>query len=308
MSTAVFGGGKAGLMGVSALESHRAGVTVHGITLPFFAAAQGEEDPLVKSVQRVFSMADRKKAMRDSSKASFTVGGGNGSLEEKFEWLNSRNGIIKPVVSLNVNGFDDGLKTYVEALVEGGYVDHGFLQRIHFESSPEAFVERAKALNAQAPLIEKDSCAEHVDLGRYIKDYPNAVLVYPGPPEVAESIMERLVIYDLCNIPGVELRDAQENNGKWDVQGDLMYLPERVLKPIVFVSEGGHFDGLRQQFGAMHDNGFVAADRKRFVRFADYADEAEDMARELENEHFIRPEDVALKHSEAERVPDSSMS
>ena len=47
-----FGGGKAGLMGVSALEANRAGVKVHGITLPFFSAAQGDEDPLVTSVQR----------------------------------------------------------------------------------------------------------------------------------------------------------------------------------------------------------------------------------------------------------------
>lgn len=299
----VFGGGKSGLMGVVAKSALNAGVAVEGITLPFFAAAQGQELNGVRSVRSAFSMTDRKRAMRDSSQASFTVGGGNGTMEETLEWVNSRNGILKPMISLNIDGFSEGMKHFTETLIENGYASPTLRDRIHFEPTVDDFVERAIKLNSEAPRPEPEGDAINVDLGLYIKERSNAVLVYPGPLQTVESIMERLVIYDVCNIDGVRIEDAALNGGHWDIHNFTMFLPDKALKPIVFVNEDEHFDGFRQQMMRMLDEGFITPDRWRFVHFAEYADEAEDMAREFEGHELLTAADVGKKHSEAEHCP-----
>lgn|GEM_PF-479834 len=299
----VFGGGKSGLMGAAAKGALDAGVAVDGITLPFFAAAQGQELDGVRSVRSAFSMTARKRAMRDSSQASFTIGGGNGTMEETLEWVNSRNGILKPLISLNIGGFADGMQEFTEKLIETGYANSTLRDRIYFEPTTDAFVERAMRLNSEAPRAEPESDILHVDLGQYIKERPNAVIVHPGPLQTVESIMERLVIYDVCNIDGVHVEDAAQNGGHWDIHDRTMFLPDKVLKPVIFVNEDGHFDGFKRQLQAMCDEGFIAPDRKRFVHFADYTDDAEDMARELERQPQLTAADVGKKHSESEHHP-----
>ncbi len=299
----MFGGGKSGLMGVAAKSSLDAGITVDGITLPFFLAAQGQELGGVRSVRSAFSMADRKRDMRNSSQASFTVGGGNGTLEETLEWVNSRNGILKPLLSLNVGGFADGMKEFTETLIENGYAKSTLRDRIHFQDSVEDFVELAMRFNFKPARMEPEPEILEIDLSQYIRERDNAVIVYPGPLQTVESIMERLVIYDVCNIDGVVVEDASRNNGHWDIKGRTMFLPDKILKPIVFVNEGGHFDGFKQQLDTMGQEGFIAPDRQRFVNFVGHQDEAEDMARELERGVRLTPADVGKKHSEAEHHP-----
>lgn len=299
----VFGGGKSGLMGAAAKGALDAGVAVDGITLPFFAAAQGQELDGVRSVRSAFSMTARKRAMRDSSQASFTIGGGNGTMEETLEWVNSRNGILKPLISLNVDGFSEGMREFTETLIEDGYANPTLRDRIYFEPTTDAFIERAIRLNSEAARPEPENEVLKVDLGQYIKERPNAVIVHPGPLQTVESIMERLVIYDVCNIDGVHIEDAALNGGRWDIHDRTMFLPDKTLKPIVFVNQAGHFDGFKRQMQRMLEEGFIAPDRQRFVHFADSYDGAEDMARELEGQERLTAAHLGKKHSEAEHHP-----
>lgn len=303
----VFGGGKSGLMGTAAKSALDAGVIVDGISLPFFAAAQGQELNGVRSVRSAFSMADRKRDMRNSSQASFTVGGGNGTLEETLEWVNSRNGILKPLLTLNVDGFAEGMKEFTETLIVRGYASEALRDRIYFEDSVDDFVETAMRLNHDAPRTEPEpdtlGTKLSMDLSKYIVECENAVIVSPCPLQTVESIMERLVIYDVCNIDGVVVQDASLNNGYWDIQGRTMYLPDKILKPVVFVNERGHFDGFKRQLDTMGEEGFISPDRQKFVQFADNRDVANDMARELARSERLTPDDVGKKHSEAEHHP-----
>jgi uncharacterized protein (TIGR00730 family) len=139
----VYGGGKVGLMGAIADEVLRLGGEATGV----IPRALVEREVGHAGLTRIFvvkDMHERKAMMAELSDGFIAMPGGMGTLEELFEMLTwSQLGIhAKPVGLLNVNGFYDGLVSFVGHLRAEGFVraEHAGLMMV--ESTPEAIVRR----------------------------------------------------------------------------------------------------------------------------------------------------------------------
>jgi uncharacterized protein (TIGR00730 family) len=139
----VYGGGKVGLMGTIADEVLRLGGEATGV----IPRALVEREVGHAGLTRLFvvkDMHERKAMMAELSDGFIAMPGGMGTLEELFEMLTwSQLGIhAKPVGLLNVNGFYDGLVSFVGHLRTEGFVraEHAGLMIV--ESTPEAIVRR----------------------------------------------------------------------------------------------------------------------------------------------------------------------
>ena len=121
--TLVYGGASVGLMGSAADGALSEGGNVIGV-IPQFLADVEIVHKSVADMRVVPTMHERKAQMARLSDAFITLPGGIGSLEESFEvWTWSQLGIhAKPIGLLNVDGFYDGLATFLDHLVEEAFV------------------------------------------------------------------------------------------------------------------------------------------------------------------------------------------
>ncbi len=119
----VYGGGKAGLMGVVADATLGAGGEVIGVIPEFLEDKELAHQGLTE-LRVVRSMHARKELMADLSVGFIALPGGFGTLEEIAEMLTwtQLNLQAKPVVFLDVDGYWSALFELVEAMVEGGFV------------------------------------------------------------------------------------------------------------------------------------------------------------------------------------------
>jgi len=130
--TLVSGGGRVAMMGeVAAAARAAGGCTVGVIPKPLVAMeiADTEADELVVTAD----MAERKTVMCDRSDAFLVLPGGIGTLDELFEvWTTFALGVHnKPIVVLDVDGFFEGLFTWVRSLVPLGFVKPAALQSVY---------------------------------------------------------------------------------------------------------------------------------------------------------------------------------
>jgi uncharacterized protein (TIGR00730 family) len=88
------------------------------------------------------TMRERKQVMEERSDAFIALPGGIGTVEELFEtWTAGYLGMhSKPVVLLDPFGHYDGLLTWLEDLVERGYVHPGALTWIVVVRDVEAAI------------------------------------------------------------------------------------------------------------------------------------------------------------------------
>jgi hypothetical protein len=72
----------------------------------------------------VNSMHERKQIMHDLSSSFVSLPGGIGTMEEMFEvWTWTQLGVHrKPLALYNVNGFYDALESFLDVMVEEGFV------------------------------------------------------------------------------------------------------------------------------------------------------------------------------------------
>ena len=119
----VYGGGNTGLMGAVADEMLGAGIDTFGVIPAALAELEVAHQGLTELVI-TNDMHQRKKAMLDRADAFIALPGGLGTFEELFEALTWQQlGFhSKPVGLLNVDGYYDGLITFLEASVEAGFV------------------------------------------------------------------------------------------------------------------------------------------------------------------------------------------
>lgn len=142
----VYGGGKVGLMGVIADEVLRLGGEATGV----IPRALVEREVGHAGLTRLFvvkDMHERKAMMSDLSEGFIAMPGGMGTLEELFEMVTwAQLGIhAKPIGLLNVNGFYDGLRTFVRHQVEEGFVRSEHEGLMLAESDPELLIRRLRA-------------------------------------------------------------------------------------------------------------------------------------------------------------------
>lgn len=119
----VYGGGNVGLMGVVADAAMAAGAEVTGV-IPHTLMAREIGHRGVTTLHVVESMHERKALMADLSDAFIAMPGGVGTFEELFEAITwTQLGLHrKPCGLLNVDGFYDGLLTFLDTTWAEGFI------------------------------------------------------------------------------------------------------------------------------------------------------------------------------------------
>ncbi len=118
--TLIYGGGRVGLMGVTATNVMAYGGQVTGIIPTFLNDKEGIAFDAITTVTVVDSMHERKALMYDLADAFIAMPGGYGTLDELFETLTwGQLGIhAKPIGLLNINGYYDFLIQHADKMVE----------------------------------------------------------------------------------------------------------------------------------------------------------------------------------------------
>ncbi|TXG60829.1 hypothetical protein EZV62_012192 [Acer yangbiense] len=119
----VYGGGNLRLMGCVSKATHKGGSQVLGI-IPKALASCGIIGDIIGEVKIVSSIHELKVEMLDHADAFIVLPGGLGTLEELFEVTSWAQLKIhqKPIGLLNVNGFYDGLLSFLDYSIEKCFI------------------------------------------------------------------------------------------------------------------------------------------------------------------------------------------
>ncbi|HXH03283.1 MAG TPA: TIGR00730 family Rossman fold protein [Candidatus Competibacteraceae bacterium] len=145
----VYGGGRVGLMGVVADAALAAGGEVIGVIPELLMRKEvGHRD--ITELYEVATMHERKALMVELADAFIALPGGLGTLDELFEILTwGQLGLHgKPVGLLNVNGFFDGLKSYLDHAMGQGFIKPAHRAMLLEAEEPAALLERFAAYRA----------------------------------------------------------------------------------------------------------------------------------------------------------------
>jgi uncharacterized protein (TIGR00730 family) len=129
--TLVSGGGNVSAMGAVADGARAAGGRTVGV-IPKALVHRELADIAADELVVTDTMRQRKQVMEERSDAFLALPGGIGTLEELFEtWTAGYLGMHdKPVVLLDPHGHYDGLRRWLDSLVESGYVAQAALDRL----------------------------------------------------------------------------------------------------------------------------------------------------------------------------------
>lgn len=154
--TLVYGGGRAGLMGVVADSALNAGGTVIGV-IPQNLVDAELAHPLLTELHVVKNMHERKTKMSDLADAFIALPGGVGTLEEIFEQLTwGQLGLHqKPCAFLNIHGFYDELLNFLMKTTEAGFTQSRFTDALIFSSSIEEVLDAVEHYHAPEPKWNK---------------------------------------------------------------------------------------------------------------------------------------------------------
>lgn len=133
----VYGGGKAGLMGIVAESTLQAGGQVIGI-IPKALVEKEWALHECTELHIVETMHDRKRMMAERADAFLALPGGIGTFEELFEvWTWRQLGYHdKPVGLLNVAGYYDGLLGFLNSTVEQQFLSDWQMNLIQSSADP----------------------------------------------------------------------------------------------------------------------------------------------------------------------------
>jgi hypothetical protein len=133
----VYGGGKLGLMGITAGAARDAGGKVFGIIPDFLVDLEGVLEGVNHTI--VKTMHERKMMMFEESDAILTLPGGIGTLEEVIETLSWARLALhrKPIVVLNIDEFWSPLRSLLEHVVDRGFAAPELLSDLIFVDRPE---------------------------------------------------------------------------------------------------------------------------------------------------------------------------
>lgn len=142
----VYGGSRVGLMGIVSGTVLEAGGRVHGVETSFFVDAGVARDNLTELFV-VDTMAERKAKMIELGDAFVALPGGVGTLEEMSEIMSRIRLGMDPSACyfLNIDGFYDNLRAFLDDMVREGFLDDVDLGRICF---PETLDELVRLLEA----------------------------------------------------------------------------------------------------------------------------------------------------------------
>lgn len=141
----LYGGGGIGLMGKLADAALEKGGMITGV-IPEFMKAEGWGHPGVRNMIVTVDMGERKKWLFDRADAVVALPGGIGTLEELTEAITLKQlGIYKgPIIILNIADFYKSLLSFLNQLIEGGFLrlEHKDIWQI--ASSPTEVIRQLK--------------------------------------------------------------------------------------------------------------------------------------------------------------------
>lgn len=143
----VYGGGKMGLMGVTAGAARDAGGKVFGVIPDFLVELEGILENVDHKV--VKTMHERKMLMFEESDAICALPGGIGTLEELVEALSWARLKLhsKPIILVNLKDYWAPLRKLFEYMIDTGFAPKELLQEATFVDRPEdvfTIMERAR--------------------------------------------------------------------------------------------------------------------------------------------------------------------
>ncbi|MES2098905.1 MAG: TIGR00730 family Rossman fold protein [Pseudomonadota bacterium] len=146
----VYGGGRAGLMGVVADAALEAGAAVVGV-IPQSLMERELGHQALTELHVVDTMHQRKTMMAERSDAFLALPGGIGTFEELFEvWTWRQLGYHdKPIGLLNVAGYYDALLGFLRHSEAQGFMAAAQNALLQVDTDPLALLER---LGTLAPL------------------------------------------------------------------------------------------------------------------------------------------------------------
>ena len=144
----VYGGGRLGLMGLVADSVLAGGGRVFGVIPEALVSLEVAHNG-VTELYRVETMHERKAKMTDLADAFLALPGGIGTLDELFEaWSwNALGYHAKPFCLLNVDGFWDGLVSFIDHATESGFLSQQRRRQLIVAATPE---EALQALDEAA--------------------------------------------------------------------------------------------------------------------------------------------------------------
>ena len=147
----VYGGGRAGLMGVVADAALEAGATVVGV-IPYSLMNRELGHRGLSELHVVETMHQRKTMMAERSDAFLALPGGIGTFEELFEvWTWRQLGYHdKPLGLLNVAGYYDALLRFLQHSKEQGFMATAQTDLLEVDGDPLALIERLGDLAKRA--------------------------------------------------------------------------------------------------------------------------------------------------------------
>jgi uncharacterized protein (TIGR00730 family) len=147
----VYGGGGVGLMGSLADAVLAEGGEITGV-IPRSLTEREIAHRDVTDMRVVGSMHERKALMAELADAFIALPGGIGTLEELFEVFTwAQLGLHgKPCALLNVEGYYDGIATFLGHAVEERFLRDETRELLMVEREPAALLERLKSFEPQA--------------------------------------------------------------------------------------------------------------------------------------------------------------
>jgi uncharacterized protein (TIGR00730 family) len=153
----VYGGGKAGLMGVVALATLQAGGQVVGV-IPRALVEKEWALHECSELHIVDTMHERKRMMAERADAFLALPGGIGTFEELFEvWTWRQLGYHdKPVGILNVDGYYDGLLAFLATTIEQQFLSDWQMGLVQTDTDPQALLRRLVQDSGLSPAPQLD--------------------------------------------------------------------------------------------------------------------------------------------------------
>jgi uncharacterized protein (TIGR00730 family) len=138
----IYGGGRLGLMGLIADEMLALGGRVYGVIPRALVQLEVAHTGLTE-LHTVETMHERKARMTDLADAFLALPGGIGTLDELFEaWSwNALGYHKKPFCLLNVEGYWDGLITFIDHATKSGFLSAHRRGQLLVATSPEHALE-----------------------------------------------------------------------------------------------------------------------------------------------------------------------
>jgi uncharacterized protein (TIGR00730 family) len=134
----VYGGGRLGLMGLIADSVLAGGGRVYGVIPQALVDIEVAHTGLTQ-LHTVANMHERKAKMTDLADAVLALPGGVGTLDELFEaWSwNALGYHAKPFCLLNVEGFWDGLITFIDHATDSGFLSQQRRAQLLVAATPD---------------------------------------------------------------------------------------------------------------------------------------------------------------------------